>query len=378
MRVLLVANYLPPYEGGIQFVVDRLARGYAARGHDVVVTGYDAARRPVRFARPAERYRTVSVPAVNPLERLSVPIPLFAPVRLWRTTRTLMRWASAVHVHGLLYPNTALATLLAHRGARPVVLTEHVGLVSTGNGLLDRAQGVAFRRAGRHLAARRVSAVAVLNERVAAEVDQVTGGRSPIHRIDNGVDTDLFRPAEPAERVAARERWGFTRPTALFVGRLARKKGVDLLLEAAAASDRFDVAICGKDTERLGAVPATVRVLGLQDQERLADLYRAADLLVLPSYGEGFPLVVQEAMASGLPVVTCAGATPSTGPHTAVVREAPRTAAGLVDAVHALLDAGPAGRAALGVKGRAVAVAHYDWSVAVDRYLALLTEGERR
>jgi D-inositol-3-phosphate glycosyltransferase len=46
-----------------------------------------------------------------------------------------------------------------------------------------------------------------------------------------------------------------------------------------------------------------VKVLGPLASERVAQLYRAADALLLPSRGEGFPVTVQEAMASGLPVV---------------------------------------------------------------------------
>ncbi|MDQ7908539.1 glycosyltransferase family 4 protein [Phytohabitans sp. ZYX-F-186] len=365
MNLLLVANYLPPYEGGIQFVVDRLARGYTARGHQVAVTGHDAARHPERSGVP---YRAVPVPAANPLERLSIPIPLFAPRALHRITGELVRWADAVHVHGLLYPNTALAVSLAARAGVPVVVTEHVGLVGTGGRVLDAAQAAAFRWAARR-AGRRATAFAVLNERVAGEVGAVIGGARPVVRIDNGVDTARFRPGD---RAAARARHGFTRPTALFVGRLARKKGLDLLLAAVSRSGRFDVVVCGKDTERLRDLPPTVRVLGKLDQAALAGVYRAADLLVMPSYGEGFPLVVQEAMASGLPVVACAGAVPEGGPHAAVVRLAGRDPDALAAAVHAVLDEGDAGRERLGAAARAVAVTHYDWSVAVDRYLELL------
>lgn len=369
MKILLVANYLPPYAGGIQFVVDQLARGYVARGHDVVVTGYDALRGTEHGPRP---YRVAAMPAWNPLERLSVPVPLFEPVTLRRRTAALIKWADAVHVHGLIYPNTALAVVLAARANVPVIVTEHVGLVATGRRAVDRGQAIAFRRAGRSLAARRCAAVVVLNERVEAELSQVMGSREKIVRIDNGVDTDLFRPADHAERSAVRQRWGFTRPTALFVGRLSRKKGLDLLLAAAALTDRFDVAVCGKDTERLRDAPPNVRVIGLVDQPALATLYQAADLLVLPSDGEGFPLVVQEAMASGLPVVVTDGAVPRTGPHTSTVRTVPRAAAAMVEEVHEMLDRGAAGRERDGAAAREVALAHFDWSVTVDRYLGLL------
>ena len=122
--------------------------------------------------------------------------------------------------------------------------------------------------------------------------------------IVNGVDTATYRPPEPGEREALRAALGWDeRPRVLFVGRLVAKKGIDLAIGAAQrAAGAFELVVAGPGRAPV-VLPASVRVLGAQPPARVAGLYRAADALVLPSHGEGFPITVQEAMASGLPVV---------------------------------------------------------------------------
>ena len=88
-------------------------------------------------------------------------------------------------------------------------------------------------------------------------------------------------------------------PSCLFVGRLVPKKGVDRLI--AARGSEYHIALVGSGT--VPSLPAGVTCLGPLERHELRDLYRAADLFAFPAVGEMLTLVMQEAMACGLPVV---------------------------------------------------------------------------
>ena len=121
-----------------------------------------------------------------------------------------------------------------------------------------------------------------------------------------GVDTRLFRPGRPGA-VRARDRWaeGEGRRV-LCVGRLAREKGLDRVLRIARGRPelRFLVVGTGPLAEELRRLaPANLRLAGLLEGEALADVYAAGDVFLHPASTETFGQVIQEAMASGLPVV---------------------------------------------------------------------------
>jgi D-inositol-3-phosphate glycosyltransferase len=137
-----------------------------------------------------------------------------------------------------------------------------------------------------------------------------------VHTIPCGVDLDLF---EPRDRAASRAALGldFEKPVIVWVGRLEKLKGVDVLIEAAAQLDRrdFTLLIVGGD-ERASAlrgeleaqarafeIEANVRFEGAVAHDALPTYYSTADLCVVPSYYESFGLVAVEAMACGTPVV---------------------------------------------------------------------------
>jgi len=147
--------------------------------------------------------------------------------------------------------------------------------------------------------------VVTFNARIAADLGRLTRRRD-IEFLPNPIDTDLFRLPTPREREDARRAlgWPADRKVVLYTGRLIPTKGVPLL--AAAADPAFDLVFCGPgDVSLLGPLPRDgVHYLAPRPQAELVSLYHAADALALPAdVREGFPLVVQEAVACGLPVV---------------------------------------------------------------------------
>jgi glycosyltransferase involved in cell wall biosynthesis len=132
--------------------------------------------------------------------------------------------------------------------------------------------------------------------------------RVPLGRVEilnNGVP----EPAQPRERAAA----GSPRRV-LFVGNLSERKGVSDLLQALARpalqAASLDVTLAGggdvaayREKARQLGIDGFVHFEGWVDQQKVAQLMAGSDVLVLPSYDEGLPLVILEALANGLAVV---------------------------------------------------------------------------
>jgi len=133
------------------------------------------------------------------------------------------------------------------------------------------------------------------------------------------VDMEIFKPiSDKRNKLELRRQLNIPEqsPAILFVGNLKREKGLYELLEAMVRIRGRIVGatltICGRGSEQEG-LKAKIAELGLGDSVRLAgavdpaDMHRwmqAADIFVLPSYTEGMPNVVMEAMACGLPTIS--------------------------------------------------------------------------
>ena len=118
---------------------------------------------------------------------------------------------------------------------------------------------------------------------------------------------------DPSRYGGAREATAEGVVRLLYVGRLAAVKGVRVLFEALGMLDvpglSLEVTLAGDGSDRAALEAAAhasglnARFLGYVSQDRVAELLRSADMLVLPSFAEGVPVVLMEAMASGVPVI---------------------------------------------------------------------------
>lgn len=170
---------------------------------------------------------------------------------------------------------------------------------------------------------RYVSAVVALNKKDVERLRNIGVSRKRIHQIPNGVNTERFQPATHKERRNAKRGLGLPQDRLVisFVGILCRRKGVLELVQAYrqlaregskgpylvlagpcdASVQEVDLDYVKQVREHVSQVDEHVCITGTIDY--VPALLRASDIFVLPSYAEGMPNVLLEAMATGLPCI---------------------------------------------------------------------------
>lgn len=300
MKLAMVSHYFESHRGGIEIVAGGLARAIAPLGYEIIWLASNTS--------PAPDHRATTViplPATNILEDrcgIPMPIPTFSGiVRLFRA----IRGADAVLVHDALYPTSVLAFIAARIWRKPFIVVAHLGAVPYESWVLRQANRIANNIIACPVLAR-ADRVVVISE-ITARYFASVRFRAPPTFIFNGLDTDIFRPvADSMTRSEIRDRLGFPpdHKVALFVGRFVEKKGLHVVHQMAQRRPDIFWALAGWGTidPRNWGLP-NVKVYSDLKDASLAPLYQACDVFVLPSVGEGYPLVVQEAIACGLPVV---------------------------------------------------------------------------
>ena len=241
---------------------------------------------------------------------------------------------------------------------------QYDGGFDTGSGLKDTLKRVLLRPAAGHFTSSDVHAAYLRSLGIAPE-------RIWKYPFTSLTEADILpAPPDDAARAALREELGVPeRRMVLAVGQFIPRKGFDVLLETARRMRSRDVGFCfvgGEATEEYRAFCRThaldrVHFIGFQDKQALGAWYRAADVFCLPTRYDIWGLVVDEALANALPVVT----TTACGAGLELVREGengalvpPEDPTALQTALERVLSSDPETlrRAALDtVRGRTVA-----------------------
>ena len=364
MKHLLVTNDFPPKIGGIQSYLWELWRRLPAEEVTVLTTAYPGA---------AAFDRAVGF-------------------RIERTDATVMLPVPSLRDH--------IDRLAAEVGAEIVLLDPALPVGHLGPSLEHR-YGVILHGAEitvpgrvpgpRHLLGRVLRGAEIViaaGGYPAAEGEHAAGGSLPVISVPPGVDTDRFVPLSPSDISRARSRFGLGAESTVVVSvsRLVPRKGMDVLIKAAAAlattHPHLEVVIggTGRDTKRLERLidrtRAPVRLLGRVDDADLPALYGCADVFAMNCRNrwlgleqEGFGIVFLEAAACGVPQIAgSSGGAAEAVVHgqTGLVTQDPTSVDELEGALRTLLDDADL-RQKMGSAARTRATEEFAYDVLADR-----------
>lgn len=287
-------------------LITRLLKGGAEAKTIATVTGLDGYEFTVGFGASADRGQIekldrecVATRQFPLLRHYNLPAAVPAVVSIARYLRR--KEFDIVHTHsteaGIIGRFAAALADVPH-----VVHTVHgVPFSDDRNHLLNR-----FVLACERAAAKRTDRMVTNADVIADEyLEYGIGTRGQYVTVYSGVDIASFETAEPANELPG------TRPRVLMVGRLVDGKGFDVLLDAADVVGKQEGSVCiVGDGPLYGALQSAIEHRGLSEtvymtgyREDIPRVLAASDILVLPSFREGTPRVISEAMASGLPVI---------------------------------------------------------------------------
>lgn len=380
MRVCMLSFYFHPAYSGSAVQAYGLSRQLLQRGFAPQVISANLTHDAARDERGG-----IPISRLPLLRQRTLQIPTFAFSLAWHLVRN-RRSIDIVHAHGT-YPHSVAGLVSRLIGKKSVLK-----ITMTNSDLAFSQQGRLFGRVNRYLVKQFDCYVATSDE---GYKECLAQGLSPtrVLTISNGVDTEVYRPAESArEKTSERRHLGLPEgPIVSFVGVINERKNVDGLLRVwrtvMKKGVRGHLLVIGPEPAEADGRPtefcnslrqfvvdegleASVSFLGQKDN--VAAYLRCSDIFLLPSRREGMPNVVLEAMASGLPcVVSRIGGSVDLVTHneSGYVHDVDDEV-GMANSLHNLI-VDPTHISIMGKQARRTALALYSLSAVADRYEAL-------
>jgi len=306
MKILMVTERYLPIWGGAENQLRQLIPHLTLQGCEVII----ATRRWHGHYLSEEQIDGIDVVRLGIPGTGALPTVAFILALIWHIIVNRKK-IDILHSHGAV-----------NMGALCVILAKFLGLknvskIATAGKILALQKNV-FGRAILRLF-KYSDAIISMTDEITAELRLISTPAASIVKITNGVDADRFAPSDSVEKQQWMEEHGMSLNTKLllFSGRLVHRKGLDILLAGWPTiikhfPDTY-LVIVGSGSDQSDSVEGVMkkkvideglkRILFAGETKTPEHFFRIADVFVFPSRREGFPNVLMEALASGLPVV---------------------------------------------------------------------------
>jgi poly(glycerol-phosphate) alpha-glucosyltransferase len=367
MRHLHFTQSLEPMQGGgLGFSAVALHRQLLAGGTSSVLCSTHGGM-PQRPAESTFEFR-----------RLKPDYLYFSPA-LFQEKSRLVRDSDVIHGHGLYVGTNFILGRESRRQSKALVYHVH-GMFEPY--ILKRSR---WKKRLVHwlFEDRNIGDVRLWRALTLKEADQIRacGYKAPIVIAPNGLIPANYLQPENTEPICTPlvPELKKTRKRLLFFGRLHPKKGIDLLLPAwtrlQSENRDWELVVAGPDENgylkqvRNGDANGNVVFTGTVPEKSKVALFHSADLFVLPSYSEGVPMTVLEAMVCEVPVVATDACNISELTTASAGWECKANVESVTETLRAAIRADDAERSQRGRNGRRVIETHYSWPTVTAKLL---------
>lgn len=322
-RVAFISVHTSPLDepgsgdaGGMNVYIDSLSRALADLGTQVEVFTASAPGQPLAEKQVVSGYRVVEIPIGQTHDDADL---------VGQLTEGIVKWTAHNDVkydvvHGHYWLSGWVGALLQDVLDRPLAISFHtLGRVKdAAREPWDPPESLVRIAAETEVISRAGCVVASTPVEAAELIEHYSANPERLCVSPPGVDHSVFLPGSKTE---ARKSLGVDpdRATVGFVGRIQPLKGIDVAIQAVGSLPDVDLLIVGGPSGPAGSTEldhlkslAEVAAPGRVDfrpplaHQRVRDVYRAVDVMVVPSRSESFGLVAAEAQACGTPVVAAA------------------------------------------------------------------------